>query len=82
MGRKVQSQLLAGRTGGAVGSQTEPVRVEDEWLDNDNQDDGTGSDKEMSEVGGASGVRVLNSVMVMTRILVILCLVNLRNKLL
>ena len=28
------------------------VRVEDEWLDNDNQDDGAGSDKEMSEVGG------------------------------
>jgi hypothetical protein len=35
MGQKVQCQLLPGRTGAAAGSQTEPVRVEDERVDND-----------------------------------------------
>ncbi len=34
-------------------------------MDNDNQDDGAGPDKEMREVGKGGGVRTLNSVMVM-----------------
>jgi len=42
MCQKVQCQLLAGRPGGTAGSQEEPVRVEDERVDNDNQDDGAG----------------------------------------
>jgi hypothetical protein len=44
-GQKLQLQLLQGRAGGAV----EPVCVEDERVDNENQDDGTSVDKEMGE---------------------------------
>ena len=43
----VQCQFLAGRVGGEVGSQVEPVSVEDERVENENQDDGAGPDKEM-----------------------------------
>ncbi len=52
MCQKVQCQLLAGRPGGTAGAQEEPVRVEDERVDNDNQDDGAGPYKVMGEVEG------------------------------
>ena len=46
MGKKVQCQLLAGRTGGAAGSQAEPGCVKDERVQNENLDDGVSPDKE------------------------------------
>jgi len=52
MGKKVQCQLLAGRTGGAAGSQAEPGCVQDERVQNENLDDGVSPDKEMGESGG------------------------------
>ncbi len=55
MGQKVQRQLLSGRTGGEAGSQAEPVRVEDERVDNENQDNSSRPDKEMGESGGGGG---------------------------
>jgi hypothetical protein len=39
MGQKVQCQLLAGRGGGAAGSQVEPVCAEDDRVENQRQDD-------------------------------------------
>ena len=60
-GQKLHLQFLQGRSGGA----TEPVRVEDERVENENQDDGGGPDKEMVETGGGGGATSLNSVMVM-----------------
>jgi hypothetical protein len=50
-GQKLQLQLLQGRAGGAV----EPVCVEDERVENENQDDGPGPDKEIGETGGGGG---------------------------
>jgi len=55
MGKKVQCQLLAGRTGGAAGSQAEPGCVEDERVHNENLDDGAAPDKDMGESGGGEG---------------------------
>ena len=52
MGKKVQSQLLARRAGGVVGSQAEPGCVQDERVQNENLDDGVSPDKEMGEAGG------------------------------
>ncbi len=52
MGKKVQCQLLARRTGGVVGSQTEPGCVQDERVQNENLNDGVSPDKEMGETGG------------------------------
>ena len=52
-GQKLQLQLLQGRSGGAV----EPVRVEDDRVENENQDDGAGPEKEMGEVGCVWGMR-------------------------
>jgi hypothetical protein len=51
-GQKFHLHLLQGRSGGV----TEPVRVEDEEVGNENQDDGGGPEKEMGEsVGGDGG---------------------------
>ncbi len=55
MGKKVQCQLLARRTGGTAGSQAEPGCVQDERVQNENLDDGVSPDKEMGEVGGGGG---------------------------
>jgi len=52
MGKKVQCQLLARRTGDAAGSQVEPGCVQDERVQNENLDDGVSPDKEMGEAGG------------------------------
>jgi hypothetical protein len=46
-GQNLQLHLLQGRAGGAA----ETVRVEDERVEHENQDDGPGPDKEMSETG-------------------------------
>jgi len=50
-GQKFHLQLLQGRTGGVA----EPVRVEDEQVENENQDDGRGPEKEMGETDGGDG---------------------------
>ena len=50
-GQKLQLHLLQGRSGGTE----EPVRVEDERVENENQTDGTGPDKEMVEAGWGGG---------------------------
>ena len=52
MGKKVQCQLLARRTGGTAGSQAEPGCVQDERVQKENLDDGVSPDKEMGEAGG------------------------------
>ena len=50
-GQKFQFHLLQGRSGGAA----EPVHVEDDRVENENQDDGAGPEKDMGEVGGGVG---------------------------
>ncbi len=57
-------QFLAGRSGGATVSQVEPVGVEDERVEDKNQDDGWGPDKETGETSGGRGSRGFHSVMV------------------
>jgi hypothetical protein len=49
-------QLLTGRSGGLTVSQmdpseVEPVGVEDEWVQHENQDDGEGQDKHKTDEG-------------------------------
>ena len=44
-GQKLHLQFLQGRSGGVA----EAVRVEDERVENENQDDGTGPDEDMGE---------------------------------
>jgi hypothetical protein len=59
MGKKVQCQLLARRTGGAAGSPDEPGCVQDDRVQNENLDDGVSPDKEMGERrwgGGGNGI--------------------------
>ena len=50
-GQRIQLQFLQGRSGG----ETEPVRVEDERVENENQDDGAGPEKEMGESDSGGG---------------------------
>jgi len=50
-GQKLQLQLLQGRDGGAV----EPVHVEDERVENEDQNDGAGPEKDMGEAVGVGG---------------------------
>jgi hypothetical protein len=57
-GQKLQFQILQGRTGGVfqilqgrTGGVVEPVCVEDDRVENENQDDGVGPDKDMGEGG-------------------------------
>jgi hypothetical protein len=51
MGQKVQRQLLVGREGGVVGSQVEPVCVEDDRVENQRQGDVEGEDKDKTDKG-------------------------------
>ncbi len=51
--QKIQRHLLQGRPGGVV----EPVHVEDERVENENQDDGAGREKGMGESGGVGGYK-------------------------
>ena len=50
-GQKLQLQIRQGRTGGPA----EPVHVEDDRVENENQDDGAGPEKDMGEAGGGGG---------------------------
>jgi len=51
-----------------TGGVAEPVRVEDEHVENKNQDDGAGPDKETDEAGVWEGGRALHNVMVMVKV--------------